>query len=239
MKKTAYIFFFLLVSLMFSACTDSAAGGIRRFFKTGSQGKSDHSSNPDVYTSPNEQLELDDYLGWIKDEDNGLKVEKKINEVIFSVQYKPDEFEAVLNLHKSNPLKKEILTKVKEIEGLQYFTFSIAVPENKGDILKYNLHDEQEYYARVEYYSFNVQNDMVLIDGNDTLPCVMCHFERTYSVAPVIKFVLAFPESEKGRSRGQYYAKTISFDDKVFSTGKVNLEITQQAISAIPQLKFN
>ena len=235
----AYIFIFSLI--LCSACNEASKEWQLLFDKTD---KGIGSGNENRYMGkPSDEpitLNRTEYIEWIIDKNNGLNVEKRINEFIFKSQFKPDEFEALLSLNSDNQTTNSaLLEKVEEIKDAQYFTLSISCHEANGDILKYKVSDANEYYARVEYYSFNVQNDITLIDGKDTLQCALCHFERTYSSAPVIKLILAFPESKQPLEKESCHQKTLCFDDRVFSCGKVNIEITQEAVCSIPRLKFD
>lgn len=228
--------------ILFSACNEAPKEWKLLLFN-----KTDKGIEAGIEDKQNEELvnrsvvlSRSEYIEWIIDENNGLNVEKRINEFIFKSQFKPDEFEALLHLNSDNQTTNSALfEKVEEIKDAQYFTLSIACPEANGDILKFKVSDVNEYYARVEYYSFNVQNDITLIDGKDTLQCALCHFERTYSSAPVIKLILAFPESKQPREKESCHKKTLYFDDRVFSCGKVNIEITEEAVCSIPILKFD
>lgn len=235
-----YIFIFSLI--LCSACNEPSKEWQILFFnktdKSIESGSESKHNGELVYKSST--LNRSEYIEWVIDENNGLNVEKRINEFIFKSQFKPDEFEALLNLNSDDKITNSALfEKVEEIKDAQYFTLSISCPDANGDILKYKVSDANEYYARVEYYSFNVQNDITLIDGKDTLQCALCHFERTYSSAPVIKLILAFPESSQQHAKGSCHQKILCFDDRVFACGKVNIEITEKAVCSIPRLKFD
>lgn len=178
-----------------------------------------------------EVLSLDtaDYITWIENPDNGLVVNKDMNGLVFSLQYKPYEYEVMLQ-EKRALQGDEMHAIIDSISDMQYYTFRIAT-ESGTDVQRYLAHDDQEYYARLEYFSLQMQNDIALIDGNDTLPCLMFHYERTYGIDPRATFVMAFNAKQKSTD-----SKTLLFTDRVFGSGPVLLTIESSSLQQIPQL---
>ena len=99
--------------------------------------------------------------------------------------------------------------------------------------MKLGLEQKEDYYLRLKYYSFDIQNDLKLIDGQDTMKCVFSHFERTYGILPYIKIVTAFEKSKK-----QGGDKIFSYNDKTFNKGIVNLMVKDKALKNIPDIKI-
>ena len=123
----------------------------------------------------------------------------------------------------------ELKNKIEEYKGLQYFTFRIST-ESRTELLKKNLTETNDYYGRIQYFSFDMQKDLKLIDGKDTLDCVLFHFERVYGIAPYATFVLGFPNSK------QINDKTLFYDEKVFGAGRIYLTIRSKNIKRLPEV---
>src|SRR5690606_6843962 len=84
----------------------------------------------------------------------------------------------------------------KDFEDLHYFDFTLS-HKNLTEYLKINLQEKEDYYHRLKYFSFDIQNDLSLVDGKDSSKCVFSHFERTYGITPYIKIVLAFDKNKE------------------------------------------
>ncbi len=193
--------------------------------------KQDNQSSAKVF------LEKDDYINWYKEVGaKELSYTKKIDGLAFSILYKPYEYEFLCANDIGDSLIKEDLEKTSD---LQYFTIRIAKEDYKDDLLKFDLANYEEYDSRVKYYSFDVGNDIKLIDGLDTLNCVGVQYERTYSLNPYITLVVNFLNKEnKGKNTSELLAKTIVFEDRVFGKGTVILSIDEDKIRSIPSLKL-
>ncbi len=180
-----------------------------------------------------------EYVEWIENRQNGMATTKKLNDIVFSLLYKPDAYEALVRL-KGDSLTETTLNDVKkELKGMQYYTLRIATLDNKGELLKHKLETTDEYYRRIEYCSFKMQDDIKLIDNGDTLPCRLFHFERVFSVAPEATFVLAFEDTRTGKDveQGNYAGdKILSFNDGIFELGRINLLIGKAYLNNIPKL---
>jgi hypothetical protein len=187
-------------------------------------------------------LHINEYMNWIENKDNGLKVEKKIGEVTFSALYKPYEYMAIMELKKEKLTEKKLTEKIAAYEGLQYFTFKIAANNEQQELLRIDADSDKEYYSRLEYFSFQMQNDFRLIDGKDTLDCVLYHFERVYGLAPYATMVLGFPLAKTGQQQAgkrMYNDKTIGYTDKFFGAGNIYMRIKEESLINLPSLVLN
>jgi hypothetical protein len=184
----------------------------------------------DSSSLPSLSLSKDDYISWIKDVNNGLYQREKIDELEFSVLYKPLPYVVLQELISSEAPLDSFNAYRQLYEGFQYFTFTIRSLESP-DILKHGLTDAQEYTGRVDYFSFRMQPDLQLVDGTDTLACRIFHYERTYQVAPYTHFLIAFENSDNSNSD-----KTLVYHDQVFGKGIVKLKIKASALNKIPNL---
>jgi hypothetical protein len=199
---------------------------------------SDASEEKELFRNPL-KLSIDKYTEWYEQEDHGLLVTKKIGAYNYAAAYKPYEYEVI----RGNSNRDSVNRDLKLTPGLQYFTFRISKENYNDELLKADISDVAEYGRRIEYFSFHVQNDIKLYDGNDTLDCAMVHYERTYGVAPFLTLVVSFPltEREKDAYRQKKYpaynTKTISFDDVVFGNGKINLTIDAESLNEMPAIE--
>lgn len=173
------------------------------------------------------------YRSWIEDEANGLKVRKEISDFKFTFFYKPLEYIAVVE--SPDMTREGLQQRVKELDGYQYYTLKIET-QKYDELLKAGADSEREYYQHLEYFVSMMQDDLVLIDGNDTLPCVLYHFEQNYHLAPFNNILLAF--EKKDQEALQAGDKTLLYDDFILGTGTVKMTIKGSAIDNVPKLKL-
>lgn len=178
-------------------------------------------------------MEVKEYLAWVQDSENGFKKEKTIDNLTFSVQYKPYEYIICMEEKKEELPDTLMKSKIDQINDMQYYNLKIELNEGSGELLKYQLTSQQQYQQRVNYFSFNMQNDIQLVEGKDTLPCVLYHFERAYDIAPSSMFLLGFPLS-KSKSQQE---KTILVYDKTFHKGLLKFTFKKNELRNLPKLK--
>lgn len=207
---------------------------------TGSGGsESSHAISSFFGKEARQVLSVADYKAWVETDENGMVASKQLNEIVFKCQYKPNAYEALLRLRGDSLTKQALERTEKDLEHLQFFTLKIATSGNKGELLKYELPNTDEYYRRIEYCSFNMQNDIKLVDAGDTLNCVLFHFERVFSVAPEATFILGFEDHRpKEEKKKELFGtdKTLCFNDGIFRLGIINLGISKDKLNTIPEL---
>jgi len=198
----------------------------------GEQAEKDNETNI-VSGNVGELLEPIDYVGWVQNPENGLKMNKVIDDIQFSVQYKPYEY--IVCMEERTPSVQDSLLKRKfnELSEMQYFDLTISLVDGAGELLKYRLNSGQQYSERVNYFSFAMQKDIVLVDGKDTIPCELYHFERAYDVMPSGTFLLGFGKKNETLSS----SKTLVLYDRVFGKGTIKLTIDKERIKNTPKLK--
>ncbi|HTB06440.1 MAG TPA: hypothetical protein VK806_05750 [Bacteroidia bacterium] len=180
----------------------------------------------------NEKLPPAQYVKWVEDEQNGLKKSKTIDDIIYTAQYKPCQYVVCEEEKKMAIADSTIKQEVSELGGMQYMNLKIELKNGSGEFLRYGISTREEYNERVNYFSFGMQKDVQLVDAGDTLPCLLFHYERLYSIAPYGTFLLAFP---KGKNIDG--DKTLIIFDHVFNTGIVKLFFKGSDLKNTPQLE--
>lgn len=185
------------------------------------------------------ELSVEKYISWVEDEENGLKVNKTIGNFTYSILYKPMAYEALLRLRGETITDSSYKSALKMMDSLQFITLRIKAGNGTKELLKTNLGSSDDYYSRIEYCSFQMQNDITLIEGDDTIPCSLFHFERIYDIAPEAVFVMSFPRSRFAIDGQHKTDMILSFEDRLFDNGKINLGIQRSTFQNIPIVKIN
>lgn len=179
-----------------------------------------------------EELNPTAYVQWCEDPANGLQKNKQIEDLTYSLFHKPVEFIA-LQEEKTEHMSAQVLKKkMAELDGLDYYDFKIQLTKDEGELLKHNLSSNGEYEERLNYFSFNMQQDIKMIEGLDTVDCALFHFERAYDVAPYAIFLVGFPKGDK-----DLISKTFFYQDNVFHKGIIKFTFTKDELSGLPKLK--
>lgn len=215
--------------LFFNACSEKK--------RTGDAGADDSGTVQQEMPGGNENesisLEPGEYVQWVQNPENGLRKEKTIDDLVFRAQYKPHEY--IVCMEEREPQLQDTLVKRKiaELSDMQYYDLKIELKKGEGELLKYKLSSAEEYDKRVNYFAFNMQNDIQLIEGNDTLPCSLFHFERAYDVTPSSIFILGFPISKNNPAE----SKTLVIYDKTFGKGLIKFMFSNKELKNLPKLK--
>jgi hypothetical protein len=190
-------------------------------------------------TISSNSMEVLDYVKWIEDPENGLVKTKKLEKYRYSLLYKPNDYMIAKDLAALKIAQAEYDSLQEVYKGFEYYTFSIEDTSFHDELLKSGLTSRGQYDKRLMYYSFEMQKDIQLISGTDTIPCSLLHYERTFNVSPKANFLIGFPVTTKQKKSGKQVSKTFVYEDRVFKTGIVKLRIEDEAIKEIPAIKIS
>lgn len=181
------------------------------------------------------ELSPKQYVSWLKKSSNGLRVQQDGEAFQYDLQYNPSELMALTELGPANGLSKTVVDSLgKEYDGLEYYTLKITSKQNQ-DILKQNVQESGDYYMRLNYLTFEMQNDLELIVDSDTIPCALYHCERNYGSAPYMKISIGFPVIELPE-QGDRQIKLLSRIEA--EPAVISFLIPQDRIAKIPKLKI-
>ena len=180
------------------------------------------------------QVSPESFLAYVDDPSNGLIRKEEIGDLVFSFQYRPPAYEVLRN-NKSEPALADMFdTRVQEQGTMQYFLFRIGTKAKGQDVLAMNKAGA-DYNTMIDYFNTRIIDDMKLVDGKDTLPCVIHHWERTYHIAGYQTLMLGF---EAPTETAHHNTKTLVYEDQLFGIGRLQLSIAGNDIDNIPQITF-
>lgn len=186
-----------------------------------------------VFGFNEKELNAEDYVTFIESENNALMNIKKIDNLSFQLQYCTDEY-LLLMEHKTDNIPNALIEeKKRENDSLVYFKLRISA-KGTNDVLSHQISSTDEYYSRIQFLSYELEENIALLNGNDTIFPALFHFERTYGVAPFADFIMAFHTKIKENDDFQ-----ILIDDKSFGSGLLKFTYSNNDIQNIPKLKTN
>lgn len=133
---------------------------------------------------------------------SSLNVEKTFQDVSYSFHCKPD----------------------KEGKNIHYGDLCISLKNGTETVLDWKA-SYGEKMQRVNYFNFEMQKDVFLTQGNDTLRCVLFHLEQPLNLNQCNKFLMAF-QGKINPDEDLYF----SYQDKYLGTGPVHLKIDADAL---------
>lgn len=173
------------------------------------------------------------YVKWVEDPKNGLRKEKEIKDIIFSLLYQPAEYIICEDRKKESISSEELKKELDDHSELEYYNLKIGAKDAGSELLKYKLSNGGEYTKRVDYYAFKFEKDIELVAGDDTIPCSIFHFERAFDVAPYSSFLIGFKIPAKCKNKD----RTIIIEDKIFNKGIVKFLFSEKRINKLPKLE--
>jgi hypothetical protein len=166
-------------------------------------------------------------MGWVENEDNGLRQTRKMDDMAFRLQYKPLDY----LLQQESVSLSNRAQRIKELEGMHYFNLTFLPNElGKGDLLKQAVGSQAEYQQALYYYSYQFNERLWLLQGQDTLPCTLFHFVRDHGLSPTLQFVLGF------ENKGINEDMQLVVHDDVFQHGLIKFSITKKQLHSIPTI---
>lgn len=180
------------------------------------------------------ELQPSDYVEWVNNPENGLRQTRSIDPLQVMALYKPLPYLVAQELRTNEMTAQAYDARATELEGMQYYTLQVAIKGRDADVTNYNVLDNQAQQERLAYLSFGMQQDIQLIQGSDTLPCKLFHFERSYDLAPHRTFVLAFDRPEGSDATAE---RTLVVELAPFNTGPLKFHYSNETLSSLPILK--
>ncbi|HEY1039938.1 MAG TPA: hypothetical protein VGF30_11060 [Bacteroidia bacterium] len=173
--------------------------------------------------------DCNEYINAVESKENGLLQEKEINGIIYSIQYQPVDY-ILYNEFKTCDLNVPAIQKRKEELGnLLYFELKIKAKDNT-DVLMKNLDNKDQYYDRLNYCSFDMQDDFSVINGGDTVISSLYHFQNNYGLHSHVSFMLAFDKAKQATDVCKMYYKDYAFGNGaiLFEFDKDKLEMNNE-----------
>lgn len=179
-----------------------------------------------------EKLSVQEFVTWCADKNNKLSKSKDISDIRFGLSYMPAESMAFLELRTEEYDYPKFQETCNHYSDMTYFNFRIEVIDGIGELLKYKLESPSQYEARVKYMSFEMQKDIYLVQGKDTLLPGLFQFERIFEVAPYSTVMFSF-DNKKFNRNNEF---TIVYNDKLFEKGFVKFNYKNKQLINVPNI---
>lgn len=188
-----------------------------------------------MYSCSQQPKDINDYISWFAKEETGFVKRKQLNNLTYTVQYRPVDLMIINELKTlNNPQKDDIDSLKKNYGHSKYFLLEIS-PDNKGqnsgNLIKNFSTDYESYKEIVEELAFNIQEQVELIIEGDTLAPRIYHYEQGYELSSNQRFLFAFQTKEKIKANEM----TFIYNDHLFGSGRLKFQFNLKN-SNIPSL---
>lgn len=201
----------LLLILVFTSCNEEVGPEL-----SGIKLMAQDLDIPAVDATSNESIKT--YVNWVKDEHNGLKKKKSLGDLTFEAMLKPPVYCALVD-NKGKKLSNSELREQSEGQSELYqVEFSLENRNCSDELLKCGVGDMGEYQQRVQYYSFQLNQDAYLVIDKDTIPCGAHHWERAFDATNRITMQMVF---DKPRTKLAFEKMQLVYYDRVFGNGLI------------------
>jgi len=170
----------------------------------------------------------DGYISYVNDKKNGYIQTEKIGDIEITAQYRTPEYMAIEDVG-TDRLTTEALNKtLGDKKGAHYILLQIADANKKSDPLEQGISDKEHYFLRIGHLVSGIDKDVLLVDGKDTLPCSIHHFERSYHLTHYHTVLFVF---ERKTEEASDDLKLI-YNDHLLGLNKINFVFDKQVAKA-------
>jgi len=134
-----------------------------------------------------------EFKQWVENPENGLLASKDIGKCIVQLQYAPAEYLALRELYRTGTVSDSLFSaECEKKRSMLTFIWKISHKYDSGNILYSDLFRGIDYQELVHYFSFGIEKDIKLHNGDKTIPVILHHFERSYGLSPHVTMITAF-----------------------------------------------
>ena len=170
------------------------------------------------------QLSKAEYIIYSKDPENGLTTSVETNNWQYSIQYRSAEMMALTELNSDSDVKTDDYEKaIKEYQDMEYYIFDIKSLSSYP--MKKEITD-----SLISHLNFEFRDQILLIEGLDTLRPELYHFENDLQMNNRYRFLTAFQKTSN-------QDKTFVIDH-FFNDQNVSMTLKEEAFLNIPTLKL-
>jgi len=221
-KKEIFNRAFIWFSMLVISCNQAA-----------SPGASVETNGETIEDFSEEQMSPEEYAGWEREKSDYLRKNKDNKNLKTSLTFRTPEKAALIGLQGEQPSRELWDTLLREYSAFTQFEWKVQSAGVNDEFFKMDNPQPEVYEERVKYYSFGIQNDIkAVVNKKDTLDCTFLHFERSFGVSPVSKFLIGFPAIAKGDD------VIIIIKDRIFSETPLIYEFSAGELRNVPQLKL-
>lgn len=177
-------------------------------------------------------ISVNEYVSWFGKKDCPVKKTIEVEGYQYELRYLTADCMALKDLSKEELSKRKLKEELKAREGLFYFLLRVTPVEEK----KQKFVEEES--KSISWLSFKSKEDIKVIQGADTLSCVMDLFEPSLGIMPYQSFNIGILKPENKKEENPDTDITLTFMDRVNSGKQIVFTIKASDFKQIPTYKL-
>lgn len=177
----------------------------------------------------NKVLNASQLIDWFQDTKNGYRIIKNANHFTFDLQLRPIEYEKALVV-----IQKDNTADIQQ-QPQEEFYFTLKIKHSSGtDLSKINTQNDINLVERNLYYlSYGMEEDMVLVEGKDTILPLYFIYEKPYNLSKYSTFNICFSTDKIDTDSDL----TFLLEGDFFNTLPIKFKFSKDKIYHHPKLK--
>jgi len=137
-----------------------------------------------IAVSCSNNLNPREFIQWVEDEHNGLRIKQNTPDASYVVQYEPAVYKALKASPTTNPAREQLNKQQEQYAGFHHFLLKVKPNGHPPDKIS-------------KFLAYRLKDHIRFIRGRDTLSrTVMYHLEGSGSVTPYYRILIAYPRKD-------------------------------------------
>lgn len=166
--------------------------------------------------------------GFVLDEENGLYKKRESNGVLIELQIHPNDLIVSQEIEGMNYRPSQVDSIRKKLDSIIYFKLSLS--RNGQEAINLFADDEPRFKRGIDYLSGGINEDLKLVQNNDTTDVQGTMYMRSYGMSKASKLLVAFKRDKSNE------AVTFLYNDSFFNTGLNKFDFRVSDLKNIPTL---
>lgn len=183
------------------------------------------------------KLKPHEYIKWFQENDKPVVASFEDSNVVYELVYFPAEY--ILLLQQPNPSKIDIEkfnADLNEISKIDYYCLRMYGKKKHFDLLKQDNPKKETVDLRNDILSYRINSAVRLFNCDDTLNCIMHHYENSAGIKPYHSVLFAF---ENISCYNDSVAPIFIYKDILFTSNDIKyINVSKEIINQMPKLSI-
>ena len=193
-----------------------------------------------IASCSNSITDIDNYLKYLSDKENGLVIEKATGGILMRVKYLPTDYLVFNDLKNNENNTLTLKDSIKQsYQNSMTFMLTIGPDRNESfDITKVGVKNYEEFAQRIEEMNFNMTQYVTLKINEKEYTPALTQMESVNGLAQERNILFVFNAlDEQGKEILKNDAQFV-YNDELFYTGINKFKFKMDKINNVPEFKF-
>ena len=176
--------------------------------------------------SCNQKTDVEVIKEWVENPKNGMRQINVKNGVKYDLQYLPPLYRAARDFNQEEGDTLDSLAL--NYEGMDQYVLKLSPANGVQNVLDLLANEKSSKEDLLYYFSYRLENDLLLKVDQDVYKPILFHYERSYSVRNAETFLIGF---EKPPNSGDKLPSTLTMESEVMGVKNVELQVDSWSIT--------